>query len=938
MTTQKKPNFVSRGPVSRLLIGGLCLLLVFGYAGAGGDEPPVSLGEVVRVSRKPDPYGAPRPSPGEEHVPLATSLYFQLTVQGGMPEDTVDPDSVAITLQPDDGEPATVLDPERRFGAGYSGRLFPGKGNRDGDTLVVYAEAAQSLQPATRYTVRIDARSRQGAPLASASRSWQFTTEAATAVHPLGFELDLQDETQKTSWQGGFFSGFCGTSFATNHKHRIPTFELMDQVRRSSPRAWSLQRDFWLTGLDRRPQLLSPQLPGIVRELETRRIVAIQPQGDHVRLELEDFFGHQQYGIPSNRPLAGDYQPGDQVLIADGVHDARTTVVSVDDSTRTMTVVRFDVPEGGWQLDYAAPLPEQEDPDSPGLFPPGGCHVVKFQPVGTPRYFWRRLDHEWDLAINRFNRRVLVNFTDAPGDLAIDGRNWTTAKDYAQLHEVLHAITTHLIDRYGDRCLEFPWSVFNEPDLGVLFWRSDWIELQKFYDYTVDAVLRAFEDRGYDSQQVFIGGLELGAIFGTNLRLREFLVHCSPRADEVKGALMINAAFADPRLDGKRSQRVERLCREHGGRGSPCDFVSIHAYNTSQLMAEKLVRAKQMALEIDADYYADLWINSHESCPGWDMPPDPAFSDSYLGNGYYPTWCADVARRRLAQAAADPRYGYGETILTFWPWPARDFEGRNDCVREIQVDDTGDGRRDRTVTLPMPILHFLGLLNKMRDEFRVLPEQTVEGHVISGFASRVDGRWYVLVYAHQTLDTQSRSGRQFDVSLELGGLAAGQYTACEYRFDKQHNSYFEPARNLRDRLDPRLDPSPEVRRRFQAAMRRLESPDRQTRFAALDEIEQLNVAGDWVLLPLFEFFQHHQEPELRERAIQLAPRISGPRAFPAAEIEKIEALSQLQRTRTEQHQVSDEGRLKLRTVLDGNAASFWEIAEDQNPQREHDES
>ena len=461
-----------------------------------------------------------------------------------------------------------------------------------------------------------------------------------------------------------------------------------------------------------------------------------------------------------------------------------------------------------------------------------------------------------------------------------------------------------------------------------MFWRSDWIELQKFYDYTVDAVLRAFEDQGYDSQQVFIGGLELGAIFGANLRLREFLVHCSPQAAEVKGALMVNAAFADPRLDGRRSQRVERLCREHGGRGSPCDFVSIHAYNTSQLMAEKLVRAKQMALEIDSDYYADLWVNSHESCPGWDMPPDPAFSDSYLGNGYYPTWCADVTRRRLAQAAADPRYGYGETILTFWPWPARDFEGRNDCVREIQVDDTGDGRRDRTVTLPMPILHFLGLLNQMRDEFRVLPEQTVEGHVISGFASRVDGRWYVLVYAHQMLDTQSRSGRQFDVSLELRGLPAGQYAACEYRFDKQHNSYYEPARNLRDRPDPRLDPSPEDRQRFQAAMRRLESPDRQTRFAALDEIEQLGVAGDWVLLPLFEFFQQHQEPELRERAIRLAQRISAPRAFVADEIEKIEALAQLQRTRTEPHQVSDEGHLELRMMLNGNAASFWQIAGD----------
>ena len=31
----------------------------------------------------------------------------------------------------------------------------------------------------------------------------------------------------------------------------------------------------------------------------------------------------------------------------------------------------------------------------------------------------------------------------------------------------------YLIDRYGKASTEFPWSVFNEPDLSVLFWRSD---------------------------------------------------------------------------------------------------------------------------------------------------------------------------------------------------------------------------------------------------------------------------------------------------------------------------------------------------------------------------------------------------------------------------------------------------------------------------------
>ena len=174
----------------------------------------------------------------------------------------------------------------------------------------------------------------------------------------------------------------------------------------------------------------------------------------------------------------------------------------------------------------------------------------KFNPCGTPAYYWGRLDCEWDVSHRQFHRRMVPNFADAPGDLSLDGRSWTTAKDYAELHEAVRAITSHVIERYGDAALEFTWSVFNEPDLMPVFWRSDWNELQKFYDYTVDGILRAFEDHGYDSHRVFVGGLELGAIFGVHLRLEDFLGHCSPRA-KVAGALLKNAAFADRRLDGK---------------------------------------------------------------------------------------------------------------------------------------------------------------------------------------------------------------------------------------------------------------------------------------------------------------------------------------------------------------------------------------------------
>jgi hypothetical protein len=874
-------------------------------------------GEVKLVARPHDPYGWPRPGNRHGHVPLRTSFFFELGLERADPGDSVAADSISVELRRDGGEAATILRPGRQFARGFSGRIWP-RHSQAGPTVLVYIELERTLEPSTVYSVLVAARSHNNLELPPGKATWQFTTEAAPTLHKLALDLSFREPAVR--WRGGFFSGFCGTSFSTNFKNRIPTFELMDQVRRSAPKAWSLQRDFWLTGMDDRPSLLPQNLPNIVRERETRRIKAIDRQADAVRLTVEDFFGHKQYGIDSGRPLSDDYQPGDIVLIADGAHDARAKVISVNERDHAVIVAGFPDPPGGWKLAYSARLPILEDKDSPGIFPLGGCYLRKFSPPGTPVYFWRRLDKEWDLAVRRFNRRVVVNFADAPGDLSIDGRNWTTAKDYAELHEVVRTISDHVIDRYGDASLDFVWSVFNEPDLGVLFWRSDWNELQKFYDYTVDAILRAFEDRGYDSHRVKVGGVELGGIFGTNLKLREFLAHCSPAA-EAPGAIEENAAFVDRRLDGKRSKRVDELCRAHDGCGSPCDFVSIHAYNRSKMMADKLARAKEMALELDAEYFATLAVHSHESCPGWDMPPDPAFGDSYLGNGYYETWCADVARRQLARAAADSRYSAGESILTFWPGPCTNFEGRNDCTRQIHVDDNGDGREDRTVTLAMPILHFLGLVASMGQDFRVLPEQTIGGHVVSGFASKSDDATRVLLYSHHELDTQGRSAATFEVTLDVEGTRGEQVEVTQYRFDKDYNSYFHLGHSLRERADAAAVPSADTAEAIERIMRTLEigGPDEQS--AALDELGEIGRPAASTIGALLRFLEKTDRDELKQKAQATIFRFHKPVTYPAAEVNRVQELSQLRPTSVETHRVTA-GKIRLSLPVSGNGANF----------------
>src|SRR5262249_14414541 len=156
----------------------------------------------------------------------------------------------------------------------------------------------------------------------SEAGTWSFTTESAPAVHQIEFSVDLR--AHPVEWHGRFFSGICNVIFCSQAENYGPTYELMAEARTRHPAVWSYQRDFWLTGTEYRPASFFPQrLPNLVRERETRRITAMQEREGRLVLRVEDVFGNKQYGIPAGRSVSDDYRAGDEVLIADGIHDAR---------------------------------------------------------------------------------------------------------------------------------------------------------------------------------------------------------------------------------------------------------------------------------------------------------------------------------------------------------------------------------------------------------------------------------------------------------------------------------------------------------------------------------------------------------------------------------------------------------------------------------------
>jgi hypothetical protein len=418
-----------------------------------------------------------------------------------------------------------------------------------------------------------------------------------------------------------------------------------------------------------------------------------------------------------------------------------------------------------------------------------------------------------------------------------------------------------------------------------------------------------------------VGGWELAAIFGPHLRLGAILGHCSPRAT-ADGALPQNAAFADRRLDGKRSRRVEELCRPHNGKGSPCDFISIHSYNRAEMTATKLIRAKEMALATDADYYRGLWINCHESCPDWSPPPDDAVADSYLGNGYFPTWCLDVSHRLLQKAAADSRYGCGESVVTIWPPPAG-LAGINTLARLLPTDDDGDGRSDRIVTVASPIFHALALLSDFGPDYWVLPSQVVGGHKVGGFASRnAQGVVRVAVFSHHSDDVQSRSERTFEVSLDLSHLGGkGPVRVTQHRFDRRHNSYYAEAVALRD------GPAANAKE-VEELVRVLEEGDVAALRSAFARIRKLDASSLAAIGPAFlQRVEKLTNANLRAEAQSLmqgllAPSSAAPHGYPKEKVEAIRRLAELRATNVATVPRGADGRVCLTLPLAGNGANL----------------
>ncbi len=771
--------------VARLLT--LTVALHFGLHAtvARGQGAPT----VVRTCGLVNPV--PRPCQSTVDITTLTSVYFEIVVpSSNAPADAVDPASVTAQLEWAGGGPEPMLLAGQVAAPGWT--VQPNGPFTQGTTTGYgfYLRRQAALAALTQYTVRVSATTLSGIPLAPGDVLWRFTTRGVIADPSVAFSIDMAQPP--LTWPGRWFGGLVKPNFNTSVLFdQEPVYALMDAARAEVPefllnqRDWPLMSDYWAGGgyFDGNPN--------IMRERETRRITAIADGAADTTLTLTDLLEGPLYGIAPGRPLSPDYAPGQRVLVCDRHKSEVATVIAVDDATSTMRVNLLTNPAASWEMDYPFSQPA-DSPATPDNFSYPLGALRKFDPVGTPVYYWRRLDDEWDRHVAH-GRKPIVNFDGVPFDACrigyadpAGGSCADLPKSWAEWDDIVRAVIDHLLTRYGPEVATWRFSIGNEPDLSI-FWAATDDEFQAFYDYTASSISRAFEDAGIDSNLVVLGGVEAAGLSRTYTD--HILHHASPTSvDPAPGFEERNHACIDPAFDARLSARVRAICAANGNLGTPLDFISKHAYKRASAAADSLIDVRARSLTFDPVTFDRLRIYSHETTPDWIPRRDPASRDMYRWGGYFPTWGADYFRRLLDAGALDERYLGGECTVTVWPFNTN-FGGVTAIAGQLVIDEDGDTVRDRVDAVPMSFFHFVRFANGMSHDVRPIGTITRAGLSISGWRSVEPFGDKILLYAHDENDTGGEETEQFPVPLSLQNPRHAIVDVTEYRLDRGHPAW-----------------------------------------------------------------------------------------------------------------------------------------------------
>ena len=175
----------------------------------------------------------------------------------------------------------------------------------------------------------------------------------------------------------------------------------------------------------------------------------------------------------------------------------------------------------------------------------GSTNVYTEDASGHPIYSWGILDQIFD-TFHAAGVKPLVEIGFMPKALSTHAEpyrhdfphgkvgdiytGWAYPPNHSQKwSELIFQFVHHLRERYGDAEVKtWLWEVWNEPDIG--YWKGTPEEYFKLYDFSVDAVLRAFPGARIGGPDTTGPGNDTAAGF-----LQAFLEHCAHKKNYANG-------------------------------------------------------------------------------------------------------------------------------------------------------------------------------------------------------------------------------------------------------------------------------------------------------------------------------------------------------------------------------------------------------------------
>jgi xylan 1,4-beta-xylosidase len=398
--------------------------------------------------------------------------------------------------------------------------------------------------------------------------------------------------------------------------------------------------------------------------------------------------------------------------------------------------------------------------------------------AGKPVYDFKILDGIFD-EYKAAGVRPMVEFGFMPKDLAADlpnrkvpyqvhypksaisGASNNPPKDFKKWGELIHAVTTHLVERYGkETVLQWYFEVWNEPDID--YWHSTPEDYWKLYDYAVANV------------KSVLPAARVGGPATT-----------SPSSEKAYNYLK---GFLDHVQSGKSLA---------DGKSIPLDFISFHAKGRPTIVDNHVTMGiKHELADADRGFYLISQYAKYRSLPIIISEADPEGcaacssrvnpANNYRNGTLYPAYTA-AAFKSLFELQDKHKVN----LLSMLSWSF-----------EFEDKDYFEGFRSLSTNgINKPILNLFrmfGLMSGTRvaaTSNASVPLETLvstgvrEKTDVDGMAAIDDRKATVLIWNYHDADTAAASTA---TTIKLSGLPAGakRVLVQHYRIDDTHSNAY----------------------------------------------------------------------------------------------------------------------------------------------------